>query len=146
MAKDRNSAKPHPTRVFISHADVDMAAARKIRNLLVYRANADVFTAEDLSADENWENQLRDKLSAADIVVALLSPTSVHSSWVLHEIGAAWALGKIILPVVTGRDVLNNMLVLLANAHPIEMADVETAENADRFLGAFESSLGQLTS
>lgn len=141
MAEDQYSMGQHRLRVFISHSDVDMVSARKLRNLLVQRANASVFTTEDLSAGEKWENKLRDQLSAADVVVALLTPTSVHSNWVLHEIGAAWALGKPIVPVITRRDVLNNMPVSLAHAQPIRMTDVENSENADKFLGAFQTSL-----
>ncbi len=141
MAEDRKSIRQHPLRVFISHSDVDMVSARKLRNLLVHRANAYVFTTEDLSAGEKWENKLRDELAAADVIVALLTPTSVHSNWVLQEIGAAWALGKPIVPVITRRDVLNNMPVSLANTRAIHLTDVENAKNADEFLGAFQSSL-----
>ncbi len=135
----------HPKRqtvkVFISHSNVDTIFARHVRNLLVQRVNAEVFTTEDLSAGEKWEPKLRNELSSTDVVVALLTPTSVGSSWVLHEIGAAWALKKPIIPVVTRRDVLNKMPVSLERAHIIELADVETPENADRFVDAFEESL-----
>lgn len=140
-AQHQSSAGAHPLRVFISHSDVDMVAARKLRNLLVHRVNAHVFTTEDFSAGEKWESKLRDQLSAADVVVVLLTPTSVHSNWVLHEIGAAWALGKPIVPVITRRDVLNNMPVSLTNAQAIHLTDVESDEKADKFLGAFQTSL-----
>ena len=106
-------SKPQPVKVFINHSSVDMVFARHVRNLLVQRVNAQVFTTEDLSAGEKWEPKLRNELSSTDVVVALLTPNSVGSSWVLHEIGAAWALGKPIIPVVTRRDVLNNMPVSL---------------------------------
>jgi nucleoside 2-deoxyribosyltransferase len=103
----------HPKRqqvkVFISHSEVDSVFARHVRNLLVQRLNAQVFTTDDLSAAEKWEPKLRNELSAADVVVALLTPNSVESSWVLLEIGAAWALEKPIMPVVSRRDVLNKM-------------------------------------
>lgn len=133
----------HPKRqtvkVFISHSDVDMVFARHVRNLLVQRLNAEVFTTEDLSAGEKWESKLRNELSSTDVVVALLTPASVGSSWVLHEIGAAWALKKPIIPVVTRRDVLNKMPVSLETSQIIELGDVETPENADKFVDAFES-------
>ena len=131
-------------RVFISHSSVDQVFARKMRNLLFHRANAQVFTADDLSAGEKWETKLRNELSSADVVVALLSPNSVESSWVLHEIGAAWALQKPIIPVVTRRDVLNKIPVSLEGAKVIELADVESPENAEKFLGAFEKSMATL--
>jgi nucleoside 2-deoxyribosyltransferase len=118
-----------------------MVFARHVRNLLVHRVNAQVFTTEDLSAGEKWESKLRNELSSTDVVVALLSPRSVDSSWVLHEIGAAWALEKPIIPVVTRRDVLNKMPVSLDRARIIELTDVDTRENADKFVDGFEESL-----
>jgi hypothetical protein len=36
---------------------------------------------------------------------------------------------------------LNNMPVSLANAQAIQLTDVESNENADKFLGAFQTSL-----
>jgi len=127
--------------VFVSHSNVDMVFARKLRNLLSQRVNAQVFTTEDLSAGERWETKLRNELAATDVLVALLTPNSVHSSWVLHEIGAAWALEKPIIPVVTRRDVLNNMPVSLEGANVIELADVESADSSDKFVDAFEDWL-----
>jgi nucleoside 2-deoxyribosyltransferase len=128
-------------RVYISHSPVDIVFARHVRNLLVQRVNAQVFTTEELSAGEKWQSKLRDELSSSDVVVALLTPHSADSSWVLHEIGAAWALEKPIIPVVTRRDVLNKMPVSLERSHIIELSDVETSENADKFVDAFEESL-----
>jgi hypothetical protein len=60
---------------------------------------------------------------------------------VLHEIGAAWALEKPIIPVVARRDVLNKMPVSLEEAQVIELTNVDRRENADKFVDAFEESL-----
>jgi nucleoside 2-deoxyribosyltransferase len=120
---------------------VDTVFARHVRNLLVERVNAEVFTTDDLSAGEKWEPKLRNELSSTDVVVALLTPNSVISSWVLHEIGAAWALEKPIIPVVARRDVLNKMPVSLEGAQVIELTNVDSRENADKFVDAFEESL-----
>jgi hypothetical protein len=117
-----------------------MVLARKLRNLLFQRANAQIFMAEDLSAGEGWETKLRQNLTEADVVLALLTPSSVDSQWVLHEIGAAWALHKLIIPVISRRDVLNKMPISLQDAQAIELNDLETPENADRFVDAFENS------
>jgi hypothetical protein len=59
----------------------------------------------------------------------------------LQELGAAWALKKPIIPVVTRRDVLNNMPIPLDGSNVIELADVESAASADKFVGAFEDSV-----
>lgn len=141
MSELRPSRRQRPLRVFVSHSTVDIIFARKLGNLLGRRLNAQVFTTEDLSAGERWETKLRNELAATDVLVALLTLNSVHSSWVLHEIGAAWALKKPIIPVVTRRDVLNNMPIPLEGANVIELADVESDANADKFVDAFEDSL-----
>ena len=97
-------------------------------NLLFQRLNAQVFTTEELSAGEKWQSKLRNELSSTDVVVALLTPHSADDKWVLHEIGAALALEKLIIPVVTRRDVLNKMPVSLERSHIIELAHRATPE------------------
>jgi predicted nucleotide-binding protein len=73
MSQPRNPKRQQP-RVFISHSNVDAVFARHVRNLLVQRLNAQVFTTEDLSAGEKWQSKLRNELSSTDVVVALLTP------------------------------------------------------------------------
>lgn len=136
-----HSKHRRPLRVFISHSSGDLVFARKLSNLLSRGANVQVFTTEDLSAGEKWETKLRHELASADVVLALLTPNSVDSKWVLHEVGAAWALEKPIIPVITRRDVLNKMPVPLDRTKVIELTDIDSPENADRFVGAFEDSL-----
>jgi len=136
----RNSRR-QPIKVFISHSNIDSVFARHIRNLLVQRINAQAFITEDLSAGEKWQSRLRSELSSADVVIAILTPASVNSSWVLHEIGAAWALEKQIIPVVTRRDVLNKMPISLDALQVIDLTDVDTPENQAKFENAFERSL-----
>lgn len=141
MNQVRHSRRQHPARVFISHSVEDVAFARKLRNLLSQRANVRVFIPDDLSAGGKWETKVRDEISRADLVLALLTPKSVNSSWVLQELGAAWALEKPIIPVLTRLDVLNRLPIHLDESKAIELPDVDTAENADRFVEAFEDRL-----
>jgi len=132
-AKDRA-----PIRIFLSHSIGDIAHARKLRSLLAQRLNARVFTAEDLSAGEDWKSTLRGKLAEANAVVALLTPRSVHSGDVLHELGAAWALGKPLFAVITRREVLNSLPVSVQSAELAELDDLQNDEAADRFLNRLE--------
>lgn len=141
MSEVKSSKRQYPVRVFVSYSEGDKVFARKVRNLLSHQANISAYIAEDLSAGEGWEPKLRNELAAADVVIALLTPNSVDSSWVLHEIGAAWALRKPIIPVVTRRDVLNKMPVPLEGAQVLELEDLESSESVERFVRAFEDSL-----
>jgi hypothetical protein len=121
-------------RIFVSHAASDTVLARKIRRLLKSSFDANVSTMDDLSAGENWESLLRQQLSNADYVVAILSPQSVRSTFVLHDLGAAWALGKPVIPLFTRRDVLNSIPMAVLESQMIEVSDLENPEASDELV------------
>ena len=127
--------------MFVIHSDLDVDFARDVRSLLTRRVNAEVFTTEDKRSTKLWLSRLRNELSSSDVVVALLTPNSVETSWVLQEMGAAWGLRKPIIPVVARRDLLNRIPVSLDRARSIELTDVISPKNAAKFLEAFEESL-----
>ena len=123
-----------PLRVYLSHSTDDTVFARKLRNLLVRRLNWRTFTSEELSAGEHWQSRMRSELSESDLILALLTPRLVESNWVLHELGAAWALEKPIVAVITRRDVLNALPAPVHLAQTIELQDLENEESIEQFL------------
>lgn len=134
-----------PVRVFLSHSYADLVLARKIRNVLAQHLSLSVFLHEDLSAGEDWQSKLRKELEGADVFVALLTPYSVADNWVLSETGAAWALEKPIIPIVTRRDVLNNLPMALDPQMTLELKedqrDLDKPGIAGKFVQAFENTL-----
>lgn len=146
MNERKRSKREQTIRVYLSHSAADMVVARKLRNLLLTYANARVFLADDLSAGEDWETRMRAELADADVVVALLTPNAVNSNWVLHEIGAAWALKKSIIPVVTRRDVLNALPLSLQTAKVLELDDVDSPKVGGELVEAVESTLASIHS
>ena len=141
MSALSQSGARRPVRVFLSYSDLDKVLASKVRRLLARSANTRIFSYDDLSAGEKWEAKLRRELAGADVVVALLTPRSVESSWVLRDVGGAWGLGKPIIPVVTRRDLVTRIPVPLKGTSAIELPDIEDPDNAEGFVGAFENSL-----
>ena len=143
MSRVKHSNREQRLRVFVSHSGslADAGFARELSRLLSQRLDARVFTADDLNAGENWQVKLRNELAEADVVLALLPPGAVNSSWILQEIGAAWALQKLIIPVVTNKDVLNKLPVSLGGSRALEFSDVDTPEKADEFVQEFQDSL-----
>jgi hypothetical protein len=135
-------ATQHPPKVFISHAAVDNVLARKIRNLLRSTFDANVSTTEDLSAGGDWESQLRRELSDSDYVVALLTPQSVRSTFVLRDLGAAWAMGKPIISLITRRDVLNSIPLSVNESQMIELTDVDNLATSDELARRFSQIIG----
>jgi hypothetical protein len=138
----KQATQQHAPKVYISHANVDNVLARKIRNLLMSTFDANVSTMEDLSAGGDWESQLRRELSDSDYVVALLSPQSVRSPFVLHDLGAAWAMGKPIISLITRRDVLNSMPLSVNESQMIELTDVDNPATSDELARRFSQIIG----
>ena len=100
-----------------------------------------VFLDEDLSAGENWQSKLRKELENADVFVALLTPLSVADSWLLQETGAAWALEKPIIPLVSRSDILDRFPIQLRSYPSLNLKDLDTTAGSERFAGALEQAL-----
>lgn len=135
----REKGKP-ASRIFLSYVRADKAHANKLRSLLSQRPNVRVFTTETLSAGEDWESKLKDELSQSDIFMVLLSSNSVNSKWVLHELGAAWALDKPIIPVVINPGVFSKIPVMLRELQSVEIKDLENPEVIDQILEGYEKA------
>ncbi len=125
-------------RIFLSYTTADRAQAHKLRGLLSQRPGLRVFTADTLSAGEDWQSKLRDELSQCDIFMVLLSPDSVDSDLTLQELGAVWALNKPVIPIVTHRDVFSKIPLTLREVVSVELEELEKPEDIDRILERYE--------
>lgn len=125
-------------RVFLSYAMEDRTDAHKLHSLLSQRPNIRIFSTETLSAGEVWESKLKEALSQCDIFVVLLSPFSVNSKWVLHEIGAAWALNKPIIPIVTHPDMFSKIPLTLRGIRLVEIKELEKPEAISQIIEHFK--------
>ena len=129
-----------PYNVFISYGQRDGKLARRVSDLL-RRLNTRVFSDQNLVAGDQWAAQLRDRLEKADVVVAVLTPDGVASSWLLQELGAAWALNKPIISVVTKKDILTRVPIQLSEPQALVLGDLDTPEGRDKFVRDMESTL-----
>jgi TIR domain-containing protein len=127
-------------RVFVSYATPDRAYARQLESLLSQRASLRVFTTDALSAGEDWEPKLRDEIAQSDVFIVLLSPASVASKWVLHELGAAWALNKPIIPVLTQPEAFSKVPVELQDRKPVSLSSLDNPEVVSQLLEPFEKA------
>ena len=117
------------TKVFVSYAQQDSALAeevfRRLRPLSV-----EVWSDDQLTAGENWRDVLRSRLRDSNYFVFLLTPRALESSWVLQELGAAWVLGKRIVPVATDRRLVERLPVDLGQARTVTFDDMDKLEEA----------------
>lgn len=86
--------------VFISYASPDENLASQIKEA-VEKAGGKAFLApKDLTPGEDFADEIRTALRTSRELWLLVSPASLKSDWVLSEWGAAWALGKKIVPIL----------------------------------------------
>ncbi len=87
--------------VFISYAAGDSAIADELRNDL-QRNGLKCFMAEkDIQVATEWQDSIRAALIGSKRILVLLTPRSINRPWVLMETGAAWALGKALIPALS---------------------------------------------
>jgi hypothetical protein len=98
---------------------------------------------DDLSAGENWRQKIRKELGNADVFVALLTPNSIADSWLLQETGAAWALDKPIIPLVSRLDILDRFPIQLRSYPALDLTDLDTKKGSERFAEALDQALAE---
>jgi len=129
----KNSTTTARAKVFLSFAGVDHAHARRLGSFLSM-AGAEVFTTETLSAAEDWLSIVRQEIAKCDAFAVVLTPNAVKSNFVLVELGAAWAMGKPIIAVVTAPGLVSEIPVELDPRNVVEMDDVDLPRLLDRIL------------
>jgi AbiTii/TIR domain len=99
----------HSMKIFVSHSGVDQKVAAAfvelIRDALRLSAKDIRCTSVNgykLAAGTNADEQLRREVFEAEAFVALLSPESLRSIYVMFELGARWGAKGHLLPVMIG--------------------------------------------
>jgi hypothetical protein len=138
----KRAIRRHVPKIFISYAAVDKVLVHKIRNVLEISVDASISTDEDLSAGGDWMSQLRQAIEDSDYMVAVLTPQSVRSAFVVPEISAAWALGKPIIPLVTRRQILNAVPIAMDESQTIILPDLDDPAAAEELGKRFSQIIG----
>jgi hypothetical protein len=109
MAARRKTKTIVPTVVaaFISHSSQDHVIAEAVVNLLRtafrFRAAEILCTSVDghkLAGGADTEEELRSKVREAGILISIITPASVTSSYVLFELGARWGCNRPFIPLL----------------------------------------------
>lgn len=93
--------------IFISHKHLNQDIAEKLVDFIVAtvsisrdRIRCTSTPGSQLPVGQSIEAQIKEDLSKAQVVIALLTKESKNAHWVLFELGAAWVLGKLIVPIL----------------------------------------------
>ena len=96
-----------------------------IRELLEEAGLACFMSAKDLTTGDDFSDVIRNALTNSREVAVLFTPHSAKSEWVLTEWGAAWVLGKRIVPIIHRTDV-SSLPERLRTKQAIDFSDLET--------------------
>jgi uncharacterized protein YbaR (Trm112 family) len=135
------------TFFFVSHKESDVLLARAAVNLLMesFQIESEVIFCSSLPGHSlkfgtTIESQLRDNLNESSVLFPLLTQDSIQSTWVLFELGAAWALNRVVVPIL-GPGVAYRNLPGALSAYPC--ISVEEAESKVR--ARIEDALKQVS-
>ena len=87
--------------VFISYASGDSGVAEELRSDLEKNGLRCFMAEKDVRVATDFQDSIRTALAGSKRILMLLTPRSLNRPWVLMEIGAAWALGKPLIPALS---------------------------------------------
>jgi hypothetical protein len=117
-----------PSRIFLSHSSSDKTFARELANELSQRGASVWVDEQAVAPGDDLAANIAEAIRGSDLVLVLLSPSSVRSQWVRRELELALAssqrtrvvpvtLGKAELPQELGD--LRGLLYLDAEGHDV---------------------------
>ena len=95
------------TRIFISHSHSDQEIASLLVDFLLEALKMEQedirctsVIGHQLPFGTSISEQLRDDLNTTTGLIALITKDSLRSSWVLFELGSAWATRRLVVPIL----------------------------------------------
>ena len=126
-------AGPEPTRketimkVFVSHSSVDKAVAeafvelvRTALNLSSKDIRCTSVAGFKLPAGAHSNEQLRTEVFGCELFIALLSPASIKSVYVMFELGARWGTKRHLAPIMVAGTQPGDLKAPLSGIHSID--------------------------
>jgi TIR domain-containing protein len=86
--------------VFLSYGSQDQELANQLFDAIEAAGGKAFLSEKSLRPGEDFAETIRNALRKSHELWLLVSPNSLRSDWVISEWGAAWALGKRIIPIL----------------------------------------------
>lgn len=138
MAREGSrQAKPG---VFLSYARTDHSLASQLAQGLEVRGLS-VWWDAQIRVGDSWEQAIKRALLLADVVLVLVTPSSVESRWVTNEWSAALEQSQLVIPVVGGGLSLSDLPLPLAGIQGVEF-DPDDPSGFDLLARAIRHALG----
>ena len=88
------------TSVFISYSQADSEIASRVQGALKDISISGWLDQADIAAGDSISSKVKESLKQANALIVLVSPSSLANKWVQFEVGAAFGMGKPIIPVI----------------------------------------------
>jgi hypothetical protein len=92
-------------KVFISYSQYDGDAAASLLELLEGVGVTCFLAEKSIDPGIEWDSAIREAIRQTDHLLVLVTPKSKDSVWVAAEVGAAWVLGKTVIPALQSVEV-----------------------------------------
>jgi hypothetical protein len=89
-------------KVFLSYAHEDSGIARELLTNLAGTSVSGWMDQSDIASGGAISLKVRKSIQQASAVLVLVTARSIASHWVQFEIGAAWGMGKRVIPIIFG--------------------------------------------
>jgi hypothetical protein len=86
--------------LFLSYASSDSATASELRGELERKGLTCFMAEKDIAVATEWQDVIRNALLGSKRILILITPRSMNRPWIFLETGAAWALGKTLIPAL----------------------------------------------
>lgn len=126
LSTSTNSERVTTMKIFISHSNADKKIAESLIDLIRLALNVKAgdirCTSVDgykLPAGAESNNQLKTEVFESEIFIAILSPTSMTSIYVMFELGARWGANRYLAPIMTNGTKARDLKAPLSAIHAI---------------------------
>lgn len=133
--------------IFISHSSADAAIAEGLINLLRIAINVPAeklrctsVIGYALPAGATIEDQLRSEILAARLFIALITPSSIKSTFVIFEWGGRWAAKLGTIPILAAGATTQDLHGPIRSLNAVESY---APEQIHRIVGDIAQALGQ---
>ena len=106
-------------KIFLSYSHDDVAVARELLASLADTSISGWMDQADIASGEAISRKVRESIHQASVVLVLVTARSIGSNWVQFEVGAAWGMGKRVIPVIFSDAGIGRGLPRLGSAVPI---------------------------
>ncbi|MFD8543455.1 TIR domain-containing protein [Streptomyces sp. NPDC059649] len=140
MSGGRNSENPS---VFLSYAAQDATEARRLEQELAL-TGIDVWSDRKLKAGDQWTQVITEALESAEVILVLISPSSLASEWVTREWQVALMRSKRVIPVLVNGATFADLPPALAEIQAVDLnfdtpaAVSQLATDIERWSGSAE--------